>query len=137
MIDEDKDIQLLQFFICRDFQLEKNDAYTGSSILSNCHVPGFPHQFGQLFVVTCWRKDKRFHKEVIEYSTACGESIRSPHMDIEPVTNSVLFRWHKHQFPKSLIIKKPTILTIRVILDWKTLHETYIMVEDGPLAPDA
>ena len=130
-------IQLLQFFLCKEFRQEKQDAYLGDLIRSNLYVPKFPYRFTQMVAVTCWRKDHRFHKEVIEYSTACGESIRSPHMDIEPVTNSVLFRWHKHQFPKSLIIKKPTILTIRVILDWKTLHETYIMVEDGPLAPDA
>lgn len=130
MTDPSNDgIQLLQFFICRDFQAHKNDSYSGEAILSNVYVPSFPYHFDKLFAVTCWRKDEKFHKEVIEYETADGKKARSAHMDIEPVTNSVLFRWHKHRFPSNFEISKTTYLTIRVILDWKVLWETYILIE--------
>lgn len=122
-------IQLLQFFICKEFQAQKNDSYLGETILSNLYVPSFPFYFDKLFAVTCWRKDKKFHKEVLEYETDYGQKAKSAHMDIEPVTNSVLFRWHKHRFPSNFQILKPTNLTIRVILDWNILWETYILIE--------
>lgn len=130
-MDMEKEIQLLQFMICKDFVQGKDDCYTGESVHSNLYVSKFPYTFARTFVVTCWRKDKRFHKEVIEYETDYGKIIRTPHMDIEPITNSVLFRWHKHQFPTDLIIEKPTLLTIRVILDWKVRFESYVMIEQG------
>lgn len=122
-------IQLLQFIICRDFKTDRQDAYAAERVTSNLHVKKFPYYFDSLYVVTCWRKDSRFHKEVIEYSTPDGSVHKSPHMDIEPVTNSVLFRWHKHQFPANFEIKEPVILTVRVILDWKVFFESYIMIE--------
>jgi hypothetical protein len=122
-------IRLLQFFICKDFQFESNDRYRADGVHSNYATRTFPHHFDKLYAVTCWRKDKKFHKEVIEYATDYGTTVRSAHMDIEPVTNSVLFRWHKHLFPQNLIIEKPTILTVRVILDWEVRHESYIMIE--------
>ena len=125
-------IQLLQFLICKNFQQDKQDFYTAERLHSNLHFPAFPARLENTFVVTCWRKDSRFHKEVIEYATENGESWRSPHMDIEPVTNSVLFRWHKHQVPMDLVLQAPTILTIRVILDGKVLHESYLMIEKSP-----
>lgn len=125
-------IQLLQFIICESFEAsETKDAYTVEGVHSNLYVPSFPHQFDEHYVVTCWRKDKRFHKEVIEYQTDYGASIRTPHMDIEPVTDSVLFRWHKHQFPTDFTIEKTCILTIKVILDWKVLFESYILIEQA------
>ena len=126
------EIRLLQFLICREFRVLKQDAYEAEFVLGNLYVPKFPYYFDKIFAVTCWRKDKRFHKEVIEYETDYGAGVKSPHMDIEPVTNSVLFRWHKHQFPMDLAIDKPTILTVRVILDWKVNWETYIMIEQAP-----
>jgi len=122
-------IQLLQFFICKEFQTQKHDSYLGEAILSNLYVPSFPYHFDKIFAVTCWRKDKKFHKEIIEYETEDGKKAKSAHMDIEPVTSSVLFRWHKHRFPTSLVVLKPTYLTIRVILDWKVLWESYILIE--------
>jgi hypothetical protein len=125
-------IQLLQFFICKDFVFENNDCYRADSIHSNYYAPKFPHTLDKLYAVTCWRKDKKFHKEVIEYTTDYGASTRSPHMDIEPITNSVLFRWHKHQFPQNFPIEKPTVLTIRVILDWEVKWESYILIEKTP-----
>lgn len=125
-------IQLLQFLICSEFKQEKQDGYTAEMIHSNIYTNRFPYHFPKTFVVTCWRKDKRFHKEVIEYSADYGETMKSPPMDIEPVTSSVLFRWHKHQFPTELSISKPTILTVRVILDWKTVFESYLMIEEAP-----
>ena len=128
---EDK-IQLLQFLIASDFRQEEQDSYTAEKIHSNLYVAQFPHYFGQVYAITCWRKDKRFHKEQIEYLTDYGANFKSPHMDIEPVTSSVLFRWHKHQFPAELVIEKPSVLTIRVILDWKTCFESYIMIEQAP-----
>ncbi len=126
------DIQLLQFLICKDFKQQKQDFYVADQVLSNLYIPHFPYFFEKLYAVTCWRKDKKFHKEVIEYSTDYGTSTKSPHMDIEPVTNSVLFRWHKHQFPVNFSIEKPTLLTVRVVLDWKILFQTYIMIEQAP-----
>lgn len=130
MPPDDKDeIQLLQFFICREFSSHQHDSYLGESVLSNLYVPSFPYRFEQLYAVTCWRKDRRFHKEVIEYETADGRKARSAHMDIEPVTNSVLFRWHKHRFPPDFPVQQSGHLTVRVILDGKTLWETYILVE--------
>lgn len=127
MADE---IQLLQFLICKEFREAGQDAYGANSILSNLYVPAFPCRFEKLYVVTCWRKDTRFHKEVLEYETDYGATARSAHMDIEPLKGNVLFRWHAHQFPATLEITKPTTLTIRVILDWKTHFESYIMVEE-------
>lgn len=129
MTDE---IQLLQFMICKDFKQTPNDTYAAEAIHSNLHLARFPHRFNQTFVVTCWRKDKRFHKEVIEYSTDYGATVKTPPMDIEPVTDSVLFRWHKHPFPSDLTIEKPCILTVRIVLDWKTLWESYLMIEQTP-----
>ena len=127
-----EEIKLLQFFVCEDFRTQKQDGYLGEGILSNLTVPSFPCSLDHLMVVTCWRKDKRFHKEVIEYETDYGTSIKTPHMDIEPVTDSVYFRWHKHQFPKDFSMDRPCHLTIRVILDWKPQHETYILIEQRP-----
>lgn len=126
---ENDEIRLLQFLICKDFAESGSDGYTAHSVRSNIIVPRFPCTFDELYAVTCWRKDKRFHKEVIEYATDYGLSCKSPHMDIEPVTDSVFFRWHKHHFPADFEIDRNTLLTIRVILDWKVYWETYIMVE--------
>jgi hypothetical protein len=125
-------IQLLQFLICKEFNSQKQDNYVAESIHSNVYVPKFPYYFDTVYAVTCWRKDERFHKEVIEYATDYGSTVKSPHMDIEPVTDTVLFRWHKHQFPTDLAIEKPTLLTIKVILDWKVHFQTYIMIEKLP-----
>lgn len=122
-------IQLLQFFICRDFSAANQDSYTGHNVLGNLYLPHFPHSVEQLFAVTCWRKDNRFHKEVIEYETDYGARARSAHMDIEPVTDSVLFRWHKHRFPKDFLIEKPAYLTVRVILDREVVWQSYILIE--------
>lgn len=126
------DIQLLQFFICKEFRQQKQDSYSAEFIHSNFYAPKFPYYFDRVYAVTCWRKDKRFHKEVIEYATDYGTSVRSAHMDIEPVTDTVLFRWHKHQFPTNFGIERPTLLTVRVILDWKVQFESYIMIEHTP-----
>lgn len=126
------EIRLLQFLVCKRFRQDKQDFYTAEMLHSNLHVSSFPFHFSGTYVVTCWRKDKRFHKEVIEYATGYGETWRSAHMDIEPVTNSVLFRWHKHLIPSEVVIREPTLLTIRVILDWEVRHETYIMIERSP-----
>ena len=131
MLDEGQ-IRLLQFLICDDFEPSTQDRYTAQAVHSNIYVSEFPYHFEKLYAVTCWRKDKKFHKEVLEYATAEGQSYRSPHMDIEPVTDSVLFRWHKHQFPTDFAVEKPTLLTVRVILDWQTLFESYIMIEEAP-----
>ena len=122
-------IQLLQFIICKDFTQGPNDCYKADMIHSNLYVPKFPFFFEKTFAVTCWRKDTKFHKEVIEYATDYGTETKSAHMDIEPVTNSVFFRWHKHQFPADFAIEKPTLLTVRVVLDWETLFQSYIMIE--------
>jgi hypothetical protein len=125
-------IRLLQFLICKDFRHDKQDYFNAEGVHSNIYAAGFPLQLSDFYVVTCWRKDQKFHKEVIEYQTEKGEPVRTPHMDIEPVTNSVLFRWHKHPFPSDLIIPEPTLLTVRVVLDWKTYWETYVMIEKAP-----
>ena len=123
-------IQLLQFIICKDFREEaRHDQYQAESVLSNLYAPKFPLSLENLCAVTCWRKDKRFHKEVIEYETSDGSKHKSPPMDIEPITSHVLFRWHKHIFPGTLTLAEPTILTIRVILDWEIKFQTYIMIE--------
>lgn len=122
-------VKLLQFIICKDFQTGKQDLYSAQGLHSNIYTSKFPLSLNDTYAVTCWRKDDKFHKEVIEYTTEDGVSKRSPHMDIEPVTNSVLFRWHKHRFPSDLIIERPTILTIKVILDWEVFFESYIMIE--------
>lgn len=129
MEKEKGNIQLLQFFICREFSAYENDSYLGEAILGNLYVPRFPYRFEKLYAVTCWRKDRKFHKEVIEYETEDGTKYRSAHMDVEPVTSSVLFRWHKHRFPRNLTIKESSYLTVRVILDWKIMWESYILVE--------
>jgi len=125
-------IRLLQFMVCKDFEPGEQDCYTASLVQSNLHVPSFPHHFDRLFAVTCWRKDKMFHKEVIEYATEDGQVLKTPPMDIEPVTSSVLFRWHKHAFPADLEIKEDGLLHIRVILDWKVHFESYLMIEKRP-----
>ncbi len=125
-------IQLLQFLICRDFKEERQDAYTAETVHGNLYAAKFPHRFGKGYVITCWRKDGKFHKEVIEYSTDYGAAWKSPHMDIEPVTNSVIFRWHKHPFPPELVIEKPTTLTVRVNLDGCTAFESYLLIEQTP-----
>ena len=122
-------IQLLQFFICKNFQQEKQDCYTAGMLHTNLYVSKFPHRLGRLYAITCWRKDARFHKEVIEYVTGEGKNVRSPHMDVEPVSGSVLFRWHKHPFPAGLIIEKPTTLTVRIILDGKIQFESCLLIE--------
>lgn len=127
------EIQLLQFMICKDFQTQSGDGYLAEFVRSNMMVPDFPYTFGPMYAVTCWRKDRRFHKEVIEYTTDDGVTVKSPHMDIEPVTDSVLFRWHKHPFPSTLVIEKPTLLHVKVILDWKVHFESYLMIEKQPV----
>lgn len=109
----------------------------GEGVLSNYFVGSFPAHLKDLFAVTCWRKDQKFHKEVIEYETEAGLILKSAHMDIEPITDAVYFRWHKHSFPPDLIIEKSSYLTIRVILDWKPMWETSILIEkriESPLA---
>lgn len=128
----EREIQLLQFFICREFREAKQDHYTAELVHSNIYAPRFPLYLDQLYVITCWRKDKRFHKEVIEYLTEDGATAKSPHMDIEPVTDSVLFRWHKHRVPPDFAIKRPTLLTVKVHLDWKVHFESYLLIEKAP-----
>ena len=125
-------IQLLQLFICREFRQEKQDCFTAGQVMSNLYVPKFPVYLRNLLIVTCWQKDRRFHKEVIEYATDYGTSTRSPHMDVEPITNSVLFRWHKHPFPSDFPLKKPTVLKVRVILDAQLRFESCLLVERTP-----
>ena len=125
-------IQLLQFLICKEFREQGGDAFIADAVKSNIYAPKFPYYFEKLHAVTCWRKDNRFHKEVIEYSTDYGTAVKSHHMDIEPAKGSVVFRWHAHQFPSTFEIEKPTTLTIRVILDWEVLFETYMMIEGQP-----
>ena len=112
-----QEIQLLQFVICKEFREQGRDVFIANSVKSNLRVPRFPYHFDKLHAVTCWRKDERFHKEVIEYATDYGTAIKSQHMDIEPAQGSVFFRWHAHQFPSDFAIEKPTVLTVRVILD--------------------
>ncbi len=123
-------IRLLQFIICKEFRELGQDAFYADAVRSNLYTSSFPYRFDKLHAVTCWRKDERFHKEVIEYATDYGTSVKSPHMDIEPAKGSVFFRWHAHQFPSNFEIEKPTILTVRVILDWEVHFESYIMIEE-------
>ncbi|OGW84628.1 MAG: hypothetical protein A3C35_01420 [Omnitrophica bacterium RIFCSPHIGHO2_02_FULL_46_11] len=126
MEDETK---LLQFLVCREFNEAKRDQFAAEAICSNIYTTRFPYTPRGLYVVTCWQKDKKFHKEVVEFETTDGALIRTPHTDIEPITNSVLFRWHKHPFPENFEIEGPTTLTIRVILDNKVRFESYLLVE--------
>ena len=121
--------------ICKSFESGAQDSYAATQVKSNLHVPSFPYRFDKLYAVTCWRKDKKFHKEVIEYATEDGRVLKTPPMDIEPVTSSVLFRWHKHAFPSELEIQKDGLLHIRVILDWKVNFESYLMIEKQGAAP--
>lgn len=125
---EDK-IQLLQFLVCRDFKEEKRDYFTAQSVHSNIYVTRFPATLKNFYIVTCWRKDRKFHKEVIELETSYGDVNRTSHTDIEPITDSVLFRWHKHPFPEDFKIKEPTILTIRVFLDNQPQFESQLLIE--------
>lgn len=115
--------------ICKNFEPGEQDAYKADLVRSNLHVPAYPYRFDNLYAVTCWRKDKMFHKEVIEYSTEDGRIFKTAPMDIEPVTSSVLFRWHKHAFPSDFEIKEDGLLHLRVILDWKVHFESYLMIE--------
>lgn len=125
-----QEIQLLQFFICREFDAgKKRDTYTAEQIQSNVFVPSFPFRFDNFMVVTCWRKDQRFHKEVLEYSTDDGIYFKTLPMDIEPAKDNVMFRWHKHAFPSELEVTKNTFLSIKVILDWKVMFESYLLIE--------
>ncbi len=126
---ENETIQLLQFSICKKFETKENDCYTAHLVRSNMVVPSFPYYFNDIYAVTCWRKDKKFHKEVLEYSTADGAVFKTQPMDIEPVTSSVLFRWHKHAFPSNFPIKQDGLLRIKVILDWKIMFESYLLIE--------
>ncbi|MBI1977382.1 MAG: hypothetical protein HYS55_01365 [Candidatus Omnitrophica bacterium] len=121
--------QLLQFLVCRDFREEKQDFFTAESVHSNIYVHRFPATLKNFYVVTCWRKDEKFHKEVIEFETAYGEVIRTAHTDIEPISDSVLFRWHKHPFPEDFKIKESTTLTVRVYLDNQPRFESYLLIE--------
>ena len=123
------EIRLLQFLICKDFREQGRDRFSIEEAQTNIRVPRFPYTFVQLYAVTCWLKDSRFHKEVIEYATDYGASGRSPHMDIEPIQGSVLFRWHTHRFPTDFAIEKPTTLTVRVFLDGKAVFESCLLIE--------
>jgi len=123
------EIRLLQFFVCQSFRQKKQDFFEAEGLQTNLYVPKFPFYFRELYAVTCWLKDRRFHKEVIEYATDYGTSVKSPPMDIEPAKDRVIFRWHTHRFPSDWAIEKPTTLTIRVNLDWKTCFESYVLIE--------
>ena len=123
------EIKLLQFIVCRDFKEEKQDHFTAQSVHSNIYVPKFPATLKNFYVVTCWRKDQKFHKEVIEFETAYGDILRTPHTDVEPVTDSVVFRWHKHPFPEDFKITEPTLLTVRVYLDNSMQFESHLLIE--------
>ena len=129
--------RLLQFFICQEFRQERQDFFAARGLHANLYVPKFPHYFRQLYAVTCWLKDRRFHKEVLEYATDYGTSVRSPHMDIEPIEGSVLYRWHTHRFPTDFSIEKPTVLTVRVLLDGIPNFESHLLIEKlvGSLPP--
>ncbi|MCM8775903.1 MAG: hypothetical protein NC930_06100 [Candidatus Omnitrophica bacterium] len=105
------------------------DCYRAEAIRSNLFVSTFPCRFDDLMIVTCWRKDNRFHKEIIEYVTEDGSSYRTAHMDIEPIEGSVLYRWHKHRFPPNLTFNQPSLLTIRVILDQEVRFESQLLIE--------
>ena len=126
------EIELLQFLICKEFRQQKQDTFTADLVQTNLYVRKFPFHLSALYAVTCWRKDSRFHKEVIEYSTDGGASIKSPPMDIEPAKDSVIFRWHTHPFPSDFPIEKPTTLTVRVILDWRECFKSYLLIEKLP-----
>ena len=128
----DHPIQLLQFVICREFRQLQQDTFTADKIHTNLYAAKFPFRLGVLYVVTCWRKDGRFHKEVIEYATDYGTSARSPHMDIEPAKDSVIFRWHTHRVPSEFVIEKPATLTVRVLLDSRPVFESYLLIEKAP-----
>ena len=125
----DREIRLLQLLVCREFRQLKQDTFSATHVTTNFYASQFPFYFEQLCVVTCWRKDERFHKEVIEYATDYGALVRNPHMDIEPAKDSVLFRWHTHCVPPDFGIEKPTVLTIRVFLDGNPVYETYLLIE--------
>lgn len=122
-------VQLLQFFVCQEFRQKKQDCFEAGGLQTNLYVPKFPFYFRELYAVTCWLKDRRFHKEVIEYVTDYGGTARSPHMDIEPLEGSVLYRWHTHRFPTDFPIEKPTRLTLRVFLDRKPVFESHLLIE--------
>ncbi|MFZ5801737.1 MAG: hypothetical protein ACOY3K_01310 [Candidatus Omnitrophota bacterium] len=124
-------IRLLQFMICEKFEPLKNDGYRVEGVRSNLHVPSFPAVLSDYYLVTCWRKDERFHKEVIEYAVDGGPPLKTPPMDIEPVRDHVIFRWHKHRFPENLRIEKPCTLWIRVALDWNVCLESYLLIEQN------
>ena len=126
------EIQLLQFLICEEFSQERQDGYLARAIQSYIYAARFPFTLDKLFIVTCWRKDERFHKEVIEYATDDGTSVRTPHMDIEPARDNVIFRWHTHRFPGDFEIQKPTTLAVRVILEWEVKFESYVLIEQRP-----
>ncbi len=126
------EIELLQLLICKEFRQAKQDSFTAEMVQTNFYVPKFPFYFDRLHAVTCWRKDTRFHKEVIEYATDYGTSVRSPHMDIEPVTDHVVFRWHTHPFPTDFVIERPTMLSVRIFLDGKEHFKTYLLIEKLP-----
>ena len=125
-------IALHQFILCESFSLLADDGYSAKGVRSNLYVPSFPYCFDNLFVVTCWRKDERFHKEVIEYAYESDVIFRTAHMDIEPVTSQVLFRWHTHKIPPEVILPREGTLKIRVVLDWNVLFEPYLLVEKRP-----
>lgn len=129
LIMRKNEIQLLQFFICENFSPEKQDGYKIEGARSNIYVPKFPHPLSDLKIVTCWKKDQKFHKEVIEYQVEDGQVFKSAPMDIEPMKDEIFFRWHTHRFPPDLIIKKSCVLWIRVVLDWKTQFESYLLIE--------
>lgn len=125
-------IRLLQFLVCKEFRQLQQDAFAAEKIQTNFYATKFPFRFGVLYVVTCWRKDSRFHKEVIEYTTDYGKSVRSAHMDIEPAKDSVIFRWHTHRVPSDFAIEKPTTLTVRVLLDSRPVFESCLLIEKTP-----
>ncbi len=129
--DESK-IALHQFVICENFSTLADDGYIAKGIRSNLYVSAFPCSLDPLYVVTCWRKDTRFHKEVIEYAVGSEILHRTAHMDIEPVTNHVIFRWHTHRFPPELSLAGPVLLTVRVVLDWNKQFESYLLIEKRP-----
>jgi len=122
-------IQLLQFFVCQEFRQKKQDFFEAEGLQTNLYVPKFPFHFRELYAVTCWLKDRRFHKEVIEYTTEDGRTARSPHMDIEPLEGSVLYRWHTHRFPTDFPVGRPGRISLHVILDRKPVFESHLLIE--------
>lgn len=125
-------IALHQFILCENFSVLADDGYNAKGVRSNLYVQAFPYRFENLYVVTCWRKDGRFHKEVIEYGFEDETLFRTAHMDIEPVTSQVLFRWHTHKIPPEVVLPHEGTLKIRVVLDWQVLFESYLLVEKRP-----